>query len=922
MTKLFNVKVITAQGATASNSGVQAGAGAKGSPLRLKVAEGVVELQEVSINAGPKGLRTMRQGKNLLIALDGGDMAKPDIVLEDFYETAAGCRLVGANSNGVMSEYIAASGQASDSLNGLATGTESVQTLSTTACAMPVAAAAGAAAGTGLAGMNPWLLGAVGLGVVGLAASAGGSDSGSTPAPAAATTPTTGATPPAGVGIAAASDFGAKGDNRTNDTTPTITGTGTPGQTIVVTGPNNLTLTTTVAADGTWSVTPTTALPEGTANFSVVSRDAAGTSSAPVALAVLIDSMMPVVTNPNTTGNVNAARVDVALTATDADPATTFVVSAIPTPVQGVLYLADGVTPVAVGATLTTAQANGLVFVPAANFVGDTGVSFVARDRTGNETAQSTEIISIVTPNGAPTVASSPLTMGESTTVALNGRGYSISDADAESTVMQLTIASDDTDNVINVDPGNSGVVVASGNDTNSVVLRGTRDQLNTLLASDGGAAGSVSYADVLNPTSDAQGASNHVITLTVNDRVGGGAGEASSATSTIAVTVTASDGSFFGTAAADVVNLGLGNDRINGGGGDDIVRGGSGDDTLLGGDAYVRNASFEHWTEIGTFAGGPYPSYFGVPSLQDWTILEAATNELNSYGDIGAIQTIASAANSQDGRFAGDVAQRGLSQSVFTQTNTAYVLQFELTDQSDQGSTGNVFVTIDGTVVATITSGGVMTLSGSATGGSVSGIVDATGPGQSRYGNDRTYQFIFTSDADNNSSITFSSDLPRSSGRAIDDIRLAPLLPDGNDTLIAGDGNDKLWGMAGNNTLTGGAGADRFYSSRMLSANDTVTDFEVGVDKLVLCDMVDLNSSATENPFTVENSRTLVTLEDLISLGSTDQAITWNDTTKTLNFGWGGSMTFAGMTASYADANAFLTANGIVQIESFGSGA
>lgn len=53
-----------------------------------------------------------------------------------------------------------------------------------------------------------------------------------------------------------------------------------------------------------------------------------------------------------------------------------------------------------------------------------------------------------------------------------------------------------------------------------------------------------------------------------------------------------------------------------------------------------------------------------------------------------------------------------------------------------------------------------------------------------------------------------------------------------GTDTLIGGAGNDLLDGGFENDTLTGGAGADTFqfdYSA----GNDTITDFQRGVDKL-----------------------------------------------------------------------------------------
>ncbi len=60
-----------------------------------------------------------------------------------------------------------------------------------------------------------------------------------------------------------------------------------------------------------------------------------------------------------------------------------------------------------------------------------------------------------------------------------------------------------------------------------------------------------------------------------------------------------------------------------------------------------------------------------------------------------------------------------------------------------------------------------------------------------------------------------------------------------GNDTLDGGADNDRLFGGQGGDTLTGGAGADRFvYRGPGQSHNgdhDTITDFESGIDKIVL---------------------------------------------------------------------------------------
>jgi Ca2+-binding RTX toxin-like protein len=55
-----------------------------------------------------------------------------------------------------------------------------------------------------------------------------------------------------------------------------------------------------------------------------------------------------------------------------------------------------------------------------------------------------------------------------------------------------------------------------------------------------------------------------------------------------------------------------------------------------------------------------------------------------------------------------------------------------------------------------------------------------------------------------------------------------------GNDTLIGGLGDDILFGGLGNDVLTGSAGSDRFLLAAV-RGSDTITDFESGVDSLVL---------------------------------------------------------------------------------------
>ena len=91
----------------------------------------------------------------------------------------------------------------------------------------------------------------------------------------------------------AASDTGVAGDGRTNDNTPTLSGTGNGGDTIRVTLPGGTVLTTVVAANGTWSVTPTAALADGPANISVTATDVAGNVSPAATVSITVDTAAP-----------------------------------------------------------------------------------------------------------------------------------------------------------------------------------------------------------------------------------------------------------------------------------------------------------------------------------------------------------------------------------------------------------------------------------------------------------------------------------------------------------------------------------------------------------------------------------------------------------------------------------------------------
>ena len=94
--------------------------------------------------------------------------------------------------------------------------------------------------------------------------------------------------------VAASSDTGVNTDNITSDTTPTITGSGTNGDIIKLYDAAGNLLGTATVIGGSWSITPSNPLAEGTQNLQVTATDSAGNVSAPSAVPVTIDTTAPV----------------------------------------------------------------------------------------------------------------------------------------------------------------------------------------------------------------------------------------------------------------------------------------------------------------------------------------------------------------------------------------------------------------------------------------------------------------------------------------------------------------------------------------------------------------------------------------------------------------------------------------------------
>jgi hypothetical protein len=97
----------------------------------------------------------------------------------------------------------------------------------------------------------------------------------------------------------------------TSDTTPAISGTGVPGAMVTVTVDGATVGTATVAADGTWSVTPTTALSEGPHTATATSTSSSGLTATD-SNAFTIDSMTVVeVRQPAMGSTVGSARPEI-----------------------------------------------------------------------------------------------------------------------------------------------------------------------------------------------------------------------------------------------------------------------------------------------------------------------------------------------------------------------------------------------------------------------------------------------------------------------------------------------------------------------------------------------------------------------------------------------------------------------------------
>jgi large repetitive protein len=620
----------------------------------------------------------------------------------------------------------------------------------------------------------------------------------------------------------------------------------------------------------------------------------------------------PIATAVAVSGNEDAASIAINLVGTDIDGTiANGKIGTLPPPAQGVLYMANGTTAVTTAMVLSPTELATLVFKPAANFSGAVSIAYTVTDNLGLASSSSNATITVIAINDAPTWSSAApvINVNEQSTTTLNGRGLLISDVDASTGLMTLTISSGTSTDALTVAAGTSGVTVLSGNGTSAVVLQGTLAQLDALLASTG-AAGTITHAQTaFTPTAN-EGATSATITLLVNDQGNAGSGGALDASKTVTINITGVASTVVGTLnSSDVLYGGAASDIIYGGGGMDSLYGGAGDDVLVGGSGFARNGSFEMWhgTSTANNTTGATLVFGGsAGGIDGWTFEQytgttkgagVGYGQLSWKGTNGQYSDIANTAGS--GHYALDHISGGstvntASQSIQTIVGETYTVKVVYSGTSatnatpiELGAGTNQSAALDLYWDNVLVTGATSTYLNQSSANTV-----ATGT-STNYFYERTWTVSGTGAVANLRLQDTTVGTPDAPGIYLDNVRVYSGTGNGNDSLDGGSGVDRLYGGGGNDTLTGGAGADRFVFSMRGADNsaghdgdDTITDFVVGTDVIVLTDLIDVTAFTYPGAATTATSSANATLNlaDLVDNGVNKQLVTLTDTaTETL---------------------------------------
>jgi VCBS repeat-containing protein len=154
--------------------------------------------------------------------------------------------------------------------------------------------------------------------------------------------------------------------------------------------------------------------PVGDFVYTVSNGTSTVTGTTTIGLTAINDT--PVAT-PGDGSGLEDAVLPVSLGGTDVD-GTIAGVTIVSLPPGSRLLLADGVTPVLPGQTITAAQAATLLFQPAPNFNGNASIVFTVTDNSGAVSAPATVSFNIIAVNDAPVAAPDVATTKEDTPVS------------------------------------------------------------------------------------------------------------------------------------------------------------------------------------------------------------------------------------------------------------------------------------------------------------------------------------------------------------------------------------------------------------------------------------------------------------------------------------------------------------------------
>ena len=175
-------------------------------------------------------------------------------------------------------------------------------------------------------------------------------------------------------------------------------------------------------------------VPAGNFSYTLTTADGrSNTGGTSITLSPLNDA--PVATPGRASGNEDGS-LPISLSGTDVDGRIVGVtVTALPA--GGTLWLADGVTPVAVGQTITPEQAASLLYRPSADFHGDQTILFTVTDNGGATSAPAAVSLTVVSVNDLPQATGSGGSGNEDTPIAVHLGGV-----DVDGSVVAVTVTS------------------------------------------------------------------------------------------------------------------------------------------------------------------------------------------------------------------------------------------------------------------------------------------------------------------------------------------------------------------------------------------------------------------------------------------------------------------------------------------------